>query len=98
METKFTKGEWIITDICIDHKGAGYYRIGTNEQDWIAEAKGTHVGAETSEECLANAKLIAAAPEMFETLELIKSMCDNKLAGKNHIWAVANSALKKATE
>ena len=49
-------------------------------------------------ETIANAKLIAAAPELLEALEEIKKLCDGNVTNENNIWHKANSAIKKATE
>lgn len=64
--SKFTEGEWSILDDSRSKDGSGYIRIGTKKKSWIAEAKGNHVGPKSKKECMANAKLIAAAPELLE--------------------------------
>ena len=58
-----------------------------------------HLGRSRNAEWLANAKLIAAAPEMLAALEAFMS-CDpmrNLLGGSQHVIDMAQSAIKKAT-
>ncbi len=109
---KHTKGEWTITneadgwksstnDILISDElnGAGKRKVvgrisgladGVNNAELIVEAE-------------ANAKLIAAAPEMLKALEEVTTFLGHvqprigKLAF-NHIWEEVTEAIKKATE
>lgn len=62
-ETKFTKGEWKVSGASISCKGSGY----------IAKALPVYMD---KQERTANAHLIAAAPEMYELLELAISYID----------------------
>ena len=85
METKFTKGEWMSKELVVYNSETG---------QTIA-----HIGkwaVKTEEESEANAKLIAAAPEMFEMLQNIK------IALKSlHCDIIINdidNLLRKATE
>lgn len=68
-EFKGTKGEWKITSNHLSEDG-GFVMIGTDKHTWIAETKGCHVGT-NNKESIANAKLIACAPEMLEMLQKI---------------------------
>ena len=51
-----------------------------------------------TEEAEANAKLIAAAPEMLEALQWIEHHALQKGCNKESLKAVAKEAIKKATE
>lgn len=88
MEKKFSKGEWS--------------RKTTKEYSDIY-CNGTTIATywnhmRNEEELEANAKLAAAAPELIEALEKIKSMCDGNKDNENNIWHIANKAINKATE
>jgi hypothetical protein len=100
METKHTQGEWEIRSDCRDTvNGRGFIQIGTNKCTWIAEAKGTHVGPLSEEECEANAKLIAAAPDMLNAIiNLLKEEAVYNFYGQSFpaIQDLKN-AIKKAT-
>ena len=67
MEAKHTKREWIC-------KGS-YRRVATNESilDEVEICKIS--GNPLEQEIIANAKLIAAAPELFEALQKISHHC-----------------------
>jgi hypothetical protein len=82
METKHTKGEWIVKS--------------NSELCWV-ESKTHHI-ATVSFGNEANAKLIAASPDLLEAL--IK--CKNQLASYSSeksidCWYLAEQAIKKAT-
>lgn len=96
METKYTKGPWVVEKS--DHIGAvnvsfgffnGYIEI------WY------HHGAKgTIDEAHANARLIAAAPELLEAL--VNARTSMLKSGINYdnaeIYNKINNAIKKATE
>lgn len=101
METKHTKGEWEITDDYAFTNGIGSIQIGVkNTQDpfyrrWIADAKSSHVNlGMPNDEWLANAKLIAAAPDLLNAL-LVMLDSSNAPEWKKEL---ALNAIKKATE
>lgn len=51
-----------------------------------------------TEETRANARLIAAAPELLEALETILEMCDGYVPNTSKVvWANARAAIAKAT-
>ena len=61
MNTKHTPGPWVDGDICGDHNvGIGRYRLITGGGELIA-----HTWPDSSEHEEANARLIAAAPELL---------------------------------
>lgn len=92
--TKFTPGPWLITNLLEYEKGTGSLTIGSEKSDWIAEVKGTHVGNHSQEEVYANAKLIAAAPELLEAL--IEAEKHHQGMRSEMGWKIRN-AIKKAT-
>ena len=93
METKFTKGEWFKEESivkCLDEKGI-MTDIFTGEFGYEK-----HISDEEAE---ANAKLIAAAPEMFEALKELYDfayMWSNDKEDETLLKAL--NAIKKATE
>lgn len=57
-------------------------------------------GSNRTEEAVANARLIAAAPELLEALKLCASVCAGETSDKNGLISAleaARSAMKKAT-
>ena len=89
MEAKHTKNEWIC-------KGS-YRRVATNEslldEFEICKISGNH----SEGEIIANAKLIAAAPELLEALqEIMDSPQSMQLLNGQRFKAL--NAIKKATE
>lgn len=100
METKFTKGEWELAQQSI---GFGYYDILTNlddEENWTERtewvASTVLVKNMNPEEAEANAKLIAAAPYMFEVCRLLLA-CKSD-ADFQSVIRMAKEAIEKATE
>lgn len=63
-KTKFTPGPWKVGT----YEDTGYSIDATHELNYIAQV---HGGYEPTDECYANAKLIAAAPEMYDYLQNI---------------------------
>lgn len=100
MKTKHTKGEWIRKEGTIinpnyDHTKGNIHEIAQCYTGWDEK--------NTKEECLANAKLIAAAPELLESLNDMKiffhswlQQDENTIGYKAAIKAI--NAIKKATE
>ena len=74
--SKFTPGPWSISEPQIrgDYVMPGYVWI--NGRDWYALAQVCVLDGDViSETGLANARLIAAAPEMYEALRRIREGC-----------------------
>lgn len=77
-ETKHTQGEWFLED------RRGVASLSGNEGNidvyasvlWIATVHGSHVGPQDPSEAEANARLIAAAPELLEALERASAWLD----------------------
>lgn len=105
METKHTKGEW---NFKLSKKGNKFIITGFN---WVNFCKiYAHAEGKYKQEALANAKLIAAAPDLLEALieltELEKNKTNNKVGSpissviknKRLEWGKAEQAIKKATE
>lgn len=98
MQTKHTPGPWfLINDACVG---------GPVESGWEQAGCGiAHCGmrARTSEEAAANARLIAAAPEMYEALKALLACPDiSDVAGEDKdpethaAESIARAALSKA--
>lgn len=96
METKHTKGEWVInknSSTTVEVKGSnrsiastGGYQTNTNESENIYN------------ENIANAKLIAAAPELLESLVNLLKWSAHFPEAMNDEIIQAKNAIKKATE
>ena len=75
MKKIFTQGNWEITDDCQFRNKSGSIPIGVKnnnaplDRSWIAEAKSSHVNiGMPHDEWLANAKLIAMSPKLFDAV------------------------------
>lgn len=96
MKTKHTKGEWYVTKDNANELG-----VRTRFGYICFLPKPTHYTnqdvryKEEIEECKANAKLIAAAPEMLEVLESIENDSNQV---PEWLWLRIKSVIKKATE
>ena len=87
MKTQFTKGKWIET---IHDYIKGEIFIYCNEKPIIRIAINNYA---TKSEAKANAKLISAAPDLFEALINIEND-DNRIPST--IWEMRNKAINKA--
>ena len=88
METKFTKGEWV--GITVTTPNGFFERVTIKDGESIC-----NVTTRNSKRAKANAKLIAAAPDMYETLIKVKEwLIDMNLPIIDNI----EKAIKKATE
>lgn len=105
-ELKHTKGNWSL-DVGIYRSGIDTYlpiKSDIPKRDWICESKGSHVNNGIStEEMEANAKLIAAAPDLlmalqyyFEVLEEVRG--ENWDENPDHVMTKMLNAYKKATD
>ena len=93
METKHTKGEWEFIAPVI---------ISTETKEEIALIKAMSIGAGRQNESLANAKLIAAAPELLECCDAVLTAWHSKSSNMQkkepaYLQQIRN-AIKKATE
>ena len=89
METKHTPGPWVI---CSDRFSPPTI-IATGVFN-ICEMS----GAASNEGVMADAKLIAAAPELLEALQMVRDYVVT-MKGKGHEYQIAiDAAIKKATE
>lgn len=93
---KGTKGEWILDHSAFTPNKEGVFAnwigVKNNNGNTLAEAKGFHYSIPDNE-CEANAKLIAAAPELLEALELIISNSND-----HAIIRIASKAINKALD
>lgn len=95
MKTQHTKGEWKIGKSlrCL---------VGTNEPEVLAIADCNIDGDINKEEQQANAKLIAAAPELLEALDYIMSEINSNPMSVQYfdlrLIKQANEAIKKVTQ
>lgn len=94
METKHTKGEW--TPIILDLADCKDVVIGLEESNKVL-CRVHLYSSKITEEDLANAKLIASAPDLLEALEVCyASLCTY---GRHPlIEKQVNEAIKKATK
>lgn len=106
--TKFTEGPWKVISGVHEDSGemydAGETWVNVNGPDGVI-ADCLHGGCLSADEdeALANAKLIAAAPELLEALKELHHYCDHNKFLKGFIKAdyliqKAGLAIKKATE
>lgn len=96
MEKKFTQGEWFVNP---EHPN----EIRTEDLGLIVTCyPEIYVPEYYTDQVKANAKLIAAAPYMYEALYQLAEELDKLSIDGNSIefrlWKIANDALKKATE
>lgn len=87
MKTKFTEGEWIV-----DFDGNHVYTQKNIEGNIICESP-DRSWIESYKNWEANARLISAAPDLFEALINIEND-DNRIPAT--IWEMRNKALNKA--
>ena len=96
METKHTPGPWKL----IEQGDANMYGMVTAGNRWIINFQQN--GELMSETELANARLMAAAPELLEALisakNLIGSFRLKKDPPSQQVWEQIESVIKKATE
>lgn len=100
MEFKGTKGDWKFNDVSMSGK-PHYNVIGTALGGKFKIANVPWVDGDRAdiEEALANAKLIAAAPELLEALQDMVSFFDKNVKYNKedqHIYLNAKSAISKA--
>ncbi len=95
MKTKHTQGEWEINNNIIISDN--YQTIATiHKQSFDTNIDGTHA---RDREMEANAKLIAAAPDLLKCLiELKPHLIDIGFSQTNGLLLDINNAIKKATE
>lgn len=94
METKHTKGEWKYSPLSnFSDTLVSYISSGSKP---IAQLRGCTTGEES--EAIANAKLIAAAPLMYEALKELYNAIDSCIDLTPYVLNRANIALKKAVE
>lgn len=118
METKYTKGDWKLDFSNFSYgkkKGnfASWININDENNNTIVEVKGFHYNINDNE-CMANAKLIAAVPDLLEALiqakKIIRTWHGIGMSKENedHLWSIYNNqapemkiineTIKKATE
>ena len=91
METKHTKGEWALRNPIAEYNA--YSNMWCCAIQY-GEDIGQMIFGKTKEEAEANAKLIAAAPELLEALIEVVRISDRK----HDAWDKAKQAINKATK
>ena len=99
METKFSKGEWKLSN----HRTKKGYYAKIDAPGWgdFARVVVRMTGEESdSGEGVANAKLIAAAPDMFEAIQILLGDIERSpiCYTREEKIEIARKAIKKATE
>lgn len=91
MNTKHTPAPWTVNP-----KAKRNVRHGNLT---IANCSSSQDGSREEEE-IANAKLIAAAPELLEALKIVRNYFgeNDKTLAEHKMFAIADNAIKKATE
>jgi len=101
MEFKGTKGEWEIrpTGALNENEKPLFYDIAVNGSSFISTHKNDYILEMNDDQQLANAKLIAAAPEMLEMLDKFLSEFehDNATEYECELFYQAKKLIKKAT-
>ena len=89
---KHTKGPWKV----INWSGRAEIRTEDNKRTGIAFLGNSEDGAIPTGETTANAKLVAAAPELLEACHNALRMLDPAKEKENMIWDILYKAIKKA--
>ena len=100
-ETKYTPGKWEIVDtLGVDIKSGAVYIAGIHNQDKKIEGKRvSEDGAYDTSETIANARLIAASPELLKALKEVRKHIKNaeyELSPDKHLLKVCEKAIAKA--
>ena len=91
MEKKFTEGEWIIDDIDIlSESGMGICQV--------YDASDSHISDMDQDIVNANAKLIAAAPELLDACIKLAEYIETHNISDGEAYFIAKNAIKNATE
>lgn len=95
MQVNYTKGPWRFHE-----NGDGSYTILTEDNKWVIAF--IQNGEKWNEEQIATAKLIAAAPDLLEALQIIVEYWNTPQEGSmndhiDHSLKLATAAIKKAT-
>lgn len=106
MKTQHTKGEWTVFKGRFIYPGIEALHKSGNYSVVVCGDDLEGVQGRTEEEIMANAKLIAAAPELLESLNLLMEtmkphifkMGIKKGFSEHAAYAQAQTAIKKATE
>jgi hypothetical protein len=102
MKTEFrhTPGPWKIFYPTVDECGFGIDTADKQKSIVVMDTEAGIYSAETREEDLANAKLIAAAPDLLEALTYVQWWINVNNEGNNVNldFDKINNAIKKATE
>ena len=94
MSAKHTPGPWFLDD-AIDVDLPNHIGISSDKHGLLAQVVWKMEDDERTPECEANARLIAAAPEL---LEFVKEWLDRQGSDENYMTAKARAAIAKATK
>jgi hypothetical protein len=92
MNTKHTPGPWTVT---ANTTGPGHH-VSAFESRW-AQMVTVHASPSRTIEAEANARLIAAAPELLEALLAMVESYEYEASSKNPVLLQAREAITKAT-
>lgn len=91
MKTKHTKGEWsVVNELDMHGQETNYFAVTTGNEVICITGEELEINGETE----ANAKLIAAAPDLLRFVIEIA----NRYPNSPWIYEEANNLIKKATE
>jgi len=95
---KHTPRPWVVKETSQE----GCYDIIVDDKNWTDYGKiwvaSTISVNKLQEECKANAKLIAAAPEMFEAMKIFVERCEKGEVRSTKTYNSFKEIIKKATE
>ena len=102
MKTKHTQSEWILnTQIDMElYKVVDLLVFTYENNDKSKPFAICRIHGESTEEGQANAKIIAAAPDMLEALIQVRNYFgeNDKTTSEHYMFSIADKAIKKATE
>ena len=101
MKTKFTKGDWFVYNedrILSGDEGIGIDCKTDKGSSTIVLFGDSPLTDVTNQESLANAKLIAAAPDLLEACERARYAIRFEIVSVAEVLDILDNAIKKATE
>ena len=90
--SKHTKGPWQVSGIRQRMDGEQWHVVGPDDTGWIAAVIYSDFTPELHHQSLADARLIAAAPDLLEALKEVVAISDRE----HKAWDKARAAIAKA--